>query len=202
MNDWKNDPDRAAIEHIVRPLKKQFRLDDTFEERVMSAVHAEALARVDAVNGGTRAHENWWRRRYTLRFTALGGLALAASIMGVIYLGSLSLASPTLDPQSGPQSAVSPKSEVPVHFILVSESASQVYLVGDFNGWSRKKTPLTRGANQSAWTVTVPLEKGRHEYAFIVADENGEHWVADPLIPSVEDEFGTESSIVSVGATS
>jgi hypothetical protein len=188
MSDWQNDSDRAAIENIVRPLKKPFRLDDTFEVRVMSAVHAEALAKVDAVHSRENPGERWWQKRYTLRFTPLGGLAIAASIFGVMMLSTIRPAQ-NADVQN-------------VHFILVNESAKQVYLVGDFNGWSRKQTPLTRGANQGAWTVTVPLEKGRHEYAFIVADENGEHWVADPLTPAVEDEFGTESSIVSVGATS
>ena len=187
MNDWKNDADKAAVENIVRPLRKQFRLDDTFEVRVMSAVHAEALARIDDVHSGAR-DDRWWQRRYTLRFTPLGGLAIAASIFGVMLLSTIRPAQ-RADVQN-------------VHFILVNESAKQVYLVGDFNGWSRKQTPLTRSANQSAWTVTIPLEKGRHEYAFIVADENGEHWIADPLTPAVEDEFGTESSIVSVGATS
>lgn len=188
MSDWQNESDRAAIENIVRPLKKAFRLDDTFEVRVMSAVHAEALAKIDAVHSREHPDERWWQKRYTLRFTPLGGLAIAASIFAVVALSTIRPAE-----NAGVQN---------VHFILVNESAKQVYLVGDFNGWAKKETPLTRAANRNAWTVTVPLEKGRHEYAFIVTDENGEHWVADPLTPAVEDEFGTESSIVSVGATS
>ena len=75
MSDWQNDSDRAAIENMVRPLKKPFRLDDTFEVRVMSAVHAEALAKIDAVHSGEHPNEHWWQKRYTLRFTPLGGLA-------------------------------------------------------------------------------------------------------------------------------
>jgi 1,4-alpha-glucan branching enzyme len=89
-----------------------------------------------------------------------------------------------------------------VHFILVNDQADQVYLVGDFNGWSKTQTPLVKAANNNSWTVSVPLTHGRHEYAFVVKDGAGEHWVADPLLPAVEDEFGTESSIVRVGSAS
>jgi hypothetical protein len=42
----------------------------------------------------------------------------------------------------------------------------------------------------------VRLPAGRHEYAFLV---DGERWVADPNAPSsIEDEFGVESSVVTV----
>jgi hypothetical protein len=204
MSDWNNDPDRAAIENIVRPLKEPVRLDDTFEVRVMSAVHASALAGIDAAHTKEREHTDsrWWNKSITIRFSALGGLAVAASIFGVIFLGAtmLSRRSPS-EVTATAATPVKPAGVQNVHFILVNGSARQVFLVGDFNGWSRKQTPLTRAANENAWTVSVPLTQGRHEYAFIVADENGEHWVADPLTPVVEDEFGTESSIVRVEPT-
>lgn len=202
MNDWKKDPDRAAIEHIVRPLQEPVRLDDSFEVRVMSAVHAATLARIDADHSDERKRNEtrWWNRPITLRFSALGGLAMAASLFGVIFLGATMLSRRAPEPAPAKVAAV-PADVQNVHFILVNGSAKQVFLVGDFNGWSRKDTPLVRAASQNAWTVTVPLSQGRHEYAFIVADENGEHWVADPLTPVVEDEFGTVSSIVRVGPT-
>lgn len=204
MNDWHKDPDRATIEQIVNRLKKPLRLDDAFELRVMSAVHAEAQAKIDA-GRSAQMREHWWSKRYTLRFTALGGVAAAASIAAVIALTSIAINRSSL-PQAAanPQSsmAVGPGAAVPAHFILVSENARQVYLVGDFNGWSRTQTPLRRTANQSAWTVSIPLSAGKHEYAFIVDDGSGQHWVADPLTQPVEDEFGTESSIVRVGPTS
>lgn len=199
MKDWENERESTGMQNIIAALKKPLHLDETFELRVMSAVHAEALAKIDArhAKGG---ENRWWNRRYTLRFTALGGIAAAASIIAVIALTStmVSRGSP------GPRSSVSQNSEfrIPVHFVLVNESAKQVYLVGDFNDWSKNQTPLKRTANQSAWTVAVPLQSGKHEYAFIVDDDNGEHWVADPLSTKVEDEFGTESSIVRVGPAS
>jgi len=200
MNDWEKDQESAGIENIVRALKKPLHLDETFELRVMSAVHAEALAKIDAGHS-KREDGHWWSKRYTLRFTALGGLAAAASIIAVIALAA------TLSNRAAPSSKAAVTQQPPsaaqtIHFVLVNESAKQVHLVGDFNNWSREKTPLVKGANHGTWIVSIPLTAGKHEYAFIVDDENGQHWVADPLSTKVTDEFGTESSIIRVGQTS
>jgi hypothetical protein len=196
MNDWQNEPRPAAIENIVRLLREHVRLDETFDVRVMSAVHAEALARVDAAHTertSSPTAAGWWRKQHTLRFSNLGALAIAASILAVIFLGST-----TLSRLPATTAAARPANAQNVHFILVDGAAQQVYLVGDFNGWSKTETPLVRAANGNSWTVAVPLSQGRHEYAFIVSDENGDRWVADPLGRIVEDEFGTESSVIRV----
>lgn len=196
MSDWQNESERAAMENIVRHLKKPFRLDDTFEVRVMSAVHAEALARIDA--DANRPGDSLWTRRYSLRFSALGALAMAASVIAVIGLTSFGISRLYDIPQSGTGTAAAIAAPVTSHFVLVNENADKVYLVGDFNGWRKNEIALTKSANRGAWTVSIPLTAGKHEYAFIVHDANGEHWIADPLTPKVEDEFGTESSIVRV----
>ena len=203
MKDWNEENDRASVEKITAHLREPVRLDETFDVRVMSAVHAEALARVDAIHNATRsAHESegpWWRRRYTVRFSAFGGLALAASIFGIMILGATMLTRQPVETAAPAGTAVTrPALRENVNFILVDGTAKQVWLVGDFNGWAKATTPLTRGANGQAWTVSVPLSHGRHEYAFIVSDENGERWIADPLTRVIEDEFGTESSVVRV----
>ena len=207
MKEWNEE---SAIEKVVAKLREPVRLDDTFEVRVMSAVHAEALAQCDAKMAEHEVQNQpiaaWWQRSYTLRFNALSGLAMAASIFGIMFLGATMLSRTHV---TAPVAQVASVTDTPkpapaqnVHFILVDGSARQVWLVGDFNGWSKKDTPLVRAANGNAWTVAVPLTQGRHEYAFIVADETGERWVADPLTRVHEDEFGTESSVVSVDGSS
>jgi hypothetical protein len=204
MMDWNDEPDRASVEKIVSRLRAPVKLDETFDVRVMSAVHAAALAQVDAQHVADEETENaaapWWRKRYTLRLSAWSGLALAASIFGVMLVGARAMSGSIA--HSPAVVAQRPPDVQKVSFILVSESANQVWLVGDFNGWAKKDIPLERTANGRAWTVSVPLTQGRHEYAFIVSDQNGEHWVADPLTPAVEDDFGTTSSIVRVETTS
>lgn len=197
MSVWNEENDRAFIEGVVKPLSEPVRLDDGFDLRVMSAVHSAALAPHDDV-----PVRNSWNRRYTFSLTPIGALAIAASFIGAVFIGTLLLNARTQASSSHTVAAKAPAQPVePVHFILVIESARQVWLVGDFNGWSKTQTPLVRAANGNAWTVSLPLQPGRHEYAFIVIDSTGERWTADPLLPARQDEFGTESSIVQVGPT-
>lgn len=208
MNDWNDEPSRASIEKIIDELRKPIHLDETFDVRVMSAVHAEALAQCDARmaegDDAREAQRAWWRRSYTIRLSPLAGLALAASIFGLMFLGSATLSRRETSTASSTVAKAATQRSLPpeqdVHFILVDGSAKQVWLVGDFNAWTKHQTALVRGANGNTWTVSLPLRQGRHEYAFIVSDENGDRWVADPLTRVHEDEFGTESSVVSVGA--
>jgi len=45
----------------------------------------------------------------------------------------------------------------------------------------------------------VPLAPGRYRYAFLV---DGSRWLADPAAPRArDDEFGTPSSVVTVGGS-
>lgn len=195
MMDWNDEPDRASMDKVITRLQAPVTLDETFDVRVMSAVHAAALASIDERASVEPETTHWWSRRFTVRFTAIGALAMAASVAGIVLLSSAMLWK-TIDDLAPKRTAKAQN----VHFILVNDRADQVFLVGDFNGWSKTQTPLVRAANNNSWTVSVPLTQGRHEYAFVVKDDAGEHWVADPLLPAVEDEFGTESSIVRVGS--
>ena len=195
MMDWNDEPDRASMDKVITRLQAPVTLDETFDVRVMSAVHAAALASIDERASVEPETTHWWSRRFTVRFTAVGALAMAASVAGIVLLSSAMLWK-TIDDLAPKRTAKAQN----VHFILVNDRADQVFLVGDFNGWSKTQTPLVRAANNNSWTVSVPLTQGRHEYAFVVKDDAGEHWVADPLLPAVEDEFGTESSIVRVGS--
>lgn len=197
MSEWKEENDRAFIEGVVKPLREPVRLDDGFDLRVMSAVHSAALAPHDDVPA-----KKGWNRRYTFSLTPIGAMAIAASFIGAVFIGSFLLpARIQVSPARSVASNAPRRVTEPAHFILVNGSAQQVWLVGDFNGWSRTQTPLVRAANGSAWTVSLALQPGRHEYAFIVVDSTGERWTADPLLPAREDEFGTESSIVQIGPT-
>jgi 1,4-alpha-glucan branching enzyme len=57
--------------------------------------------------------------------------------------------------------------------------------------------PMTRGAVEGLWTVTVPLAAGSYQYAFVI---DGTTWMSDPAAPiALEDEFGAPSSVVRIG---
>ncbi|HXF25368.1 MAG TPA: isoamylase early set domain-containing protein, partial [Gemmatimonadaceae bacterium] len=74
--------------------------------------------------------------------------------------------------------------------------AQTVSLVGDFNAWARRATPLV-AVKPGVWSTQVALPAGRHEYAFVV---DGKHWVADPSSERLADDFDTPSSVVTVGS--
>ena len=195
MTNWDEGADRATVDKIAGPLRSPVRLDDTFESRVMSEVYAENFVLEE---GGGKDHPAvdttsipWWRKQYSLRVSPLGILAFAASLLVAIVGGSAIFG----------RTAAKPQDSETVRFVFVDGSAQQVWIVGDFNSWTRKETPLVRTVNGNAWTISIPLTNGRHEYAFIVRDENGERWVADPLATTVRDDFGTESSVLRVGAS-
>ena len=80
-------------------------------------------------------------------------------------------------------------------FVLVAPQAASVSLVGDFNDWDPARSPMQTA--QGVWATTVPLPPGRYRYAFLV---NGVEWRADPGAPRArDDEFGTPSSVITVG---
>ena len=62
-----------------------------------------------------------------------------------------------------------------VKFSLDSPNASEVFLVGDFNGWNEKKHPMRKNAN-GVWEKIVMLYPGRYEYKFLVDGK----WELDP----------------------
>src|SRR5690348_1381656 len=81
-----------------------------------------------------------------------------------------------------------------VAFTLSAPYASTVTLVGDFNDWDPKSTPLTHV--DGAWSVRVRLRPGLYNYAFVV---DGSRWLSDPTAPNVHvDDFGSPNSVITV----
>lgn len=82
-----------------------------------------------------------------------------------------------------------------VTFTCRAPDAKAVFLAGDFNGWSATIQPLERGAD-GAWSLTVALTPGDHEYKFVVDGA----WQEDADNPRRKaDPFGGSNSLVSVG---
>jgi hypothetical protein len=183
-----NDP---FIERIAKPLRAPERPDATFEARAMSAVLAAARSEAEATS-----RRSWWLRPRMLHLSPIASLAMAAGFAGLVLAGSMLFGSRT--DQQVVQATAQVDTVHVVRFVLVDPSAREVALVGAFNQWQKGAT-LMSASGQGVWTVEVPLTPGRHEYAFVVVDQRGERWVADPLGLTVRDEFGTESSVISVG---
>ena len=72
--------------------------------------------------------------------------------------------------------------------------ASSVHLVGAFNHWDPKATPM-RYLKRGVFQATLELEPG-HEYQFRYLI-NGEHWCNDSEADSyIPNEYGAENCVV------
>jgi hypothetical protein len=186
----------AFAERVATHLRQPERLQQSFDERLMDRVRAEARQSYSRNNPRTAS---WWR---TQRFSPLGAVALAAGVSMFAALSTLAVGSRFwADSSVSPAviaAANAPRTDTVnvVRFVFVDSNARSVELVGDFNEWARGATELKRSGAPGVWSVSVPLSPGRHEYAFII---DGSQWVADPLAVKSTDDFGTESSLIRVG---
>lgn len=192
----------AFAERIAGPLRRPERLDPSFDDRVMRRVEVEAPGLYARVRPTTA---RWWKTERVVRLSPLAAVALAAGVSMFVALSTLALGSRAWNNRGNPAVAASTHSAAVhsdtvnlVRFVFVDSNARRVELVGDFNEWAKGTTQLRPSGAPGVWTVSVPLSPGRHEYAFII---NGSRWVADPLAVKSSDDFGTESSVIRVGAT-
>lgn len=196
-----------TIDRVRRALKPLPPTDAQAVARVLSAVHGRT----------PQPTPRWrefldWMRAPSLSFAAAGGLAVAALFVGYMLSGT----APTLrGPNStAPTAAVAPspamaeslpvvavattvdaERAVPVQFVLDFPSAASVSVVGDFNDWTIDQAPMQKFAG-GAWSVTIPVKPGRHEYAFVV---DGKKWMADPRATKAKDnDFGKPGSVIVV----
>lgn len=85
-------------------------------------------------------------------------------------------------------------------FRVWAPQVSSVHVVGDFNGWDPKATPLTRAANSDIWETFVPgLDQGSL-YKYVIETDVGELlWKADPFGFYAETCPGTASKLWDLG---
>jgi hypothetical protein len=84
-----------------------------------------------------------------------------------------------------------------VQLVLSAPGARTVRVVGDFNGWNDRQSPMARDDASGLWNVRLMLRPGRHVYAFVVNDTQ---WVRDPRAAAAPDaDFGRPGSVLLVG---
>ena len=83
----------------------------------------------------------------------------------------------------------------PTQFILTDPTAKRVVVIGDFNDWDANATPMVYDTTHGAWSVTIPLMPGLHQYQFLL---DGTRHVNDPVAPQMSGDFGSPNSVVTV----
>lgn len=218
MEPGVDDPGLEAFaRRISAPLRQVELPADDFGARLEARLRREQADQVLRVvrNDLPRAPQQDIPRRpaadlprapRTVRLSPVTGFLAAASLTLAVSLGAWwggQRAAGTVD--AAPPVVASAPAAAParvdtvrvVQFVFVAPGAQQVTLVGDFNDWRPEATPMSADAARGLWTVEVPLAPGRHQYAFVV---DGARWVADPRAPrAVEDDFGTPSSVITIG---
>ncbi len=142
------------------------------------------------------------------RWLSYAAIAAAACVFGYLARGTARSAAPApATAPTAPSSTSAPGVQLAAdadavmrplawQFVFRGEGAHHVALVGDFNGWNARATPLTRAPGGDLWSVTVPLMPGRHAYAFMVDDTA---FVLDPQAPVSRDpDLGSRESVVVV----
>ena len=80
-------------------------------------------------------------------------------------------------------------------FSVRTESASEVYIVGDFNHWSVSEQSRLWEKEKGIWQKKVFLGPGKHRYKFII-DGN---WVTDPSNDHIEpNPYGGVDSVLEI----
>jgi Carbohydrate-binding module 48 (Isoamylase N-terminal domain) len=182
------EPEIAQLAQVLRDEPAW--LDQEFDGRIMARIRRTPRARLLSLR-------SWWLRPRAIQVSPLGLLAagtLAVLVLVAGYLHPTNLSRVTT--LMGPAARIEPGQMV--QFALAAPGASQVMLVGDFNGWDVRATPLQPVGAAGVWAVEVPLTQGRHEYAFVV---DGREWRPDPTAPRAPaNEYGPPNSVLTVGA--
>jgi hypothetical protein len=203
-----SEHDDRLIEEIAAELRRPSSASVAAKARIM------AIVRADAAAARARAPRRWaWLTApRTVRISPLAGLAAAAGVAALVVMARVA-PHPTVRRDARTAAAAAPvvaaapvarltASGAPevVQFVLVAPKATRVTLVGDFNGWDARATPLHEDLARGVWTATVRLAAGRHVYAFVVDDRK---WLADPTAPRAPDnDFGSPNSVIMVGEPS
>ena len=83
--------------------------------------------------------------------------------------------------------------EKTVEFRLSMPQARTVCVVGTFNDWDTKRTPMQKDG--TGWKANIPLAPGRYEYRFVADGQ----WLSDPNAKeSVGNDFGSTNSVLVV----
>jgi 1,4-alpha-glucan branching enzyme len=77
----------------------------------------------------------------------------------------------------------------------VAPDADSVSVIGTFSDW--QPVPMTFDAAHGAWSVSLPVPVGNHQYQYVL---NGTTHVTDPRAPQANGDFGSPNSVLTISA--
>src|SRR5262249_54097531 len=181
--------DGGWLDEVRRDYRRAAPTADAGRERLLERLAAEPAPR--------RAQPNPFRWLGQQSLSVQGGIACAALLLAAASgIGAFRELDRAAGVRRAPASAAAP-GEGTVTFALRAPQVSSVALVGDFNAWDPRATPMQRQGQGDLWTTQVELASGLHSYAYVI---DGRQWQPDPGAPlSPEAPFGVQSSVIVVG---
>lgn len=86
-----------------------------------------------------------------------------------------------------------------VLFVQPMSVGKQVFIAGDFNGWSAMSLPMTKNDRLGVYERLVQIPPGRWQYRLVIDG----HWTHDSVNPNTQSNpFGGLNSILDIPATS
>ena len=85
---------------------------------------------------------------------------------------------------------------IPVVLAVDMPDAHSVQVVGSFNNWVPQPCSLNKDNGSTRWTVTLQLQAGRYEYAFLV---DGKHMPHPHAEFYQDDGFGNQNTVLALG---
>lgn len=87
--------------------------------------------------------------------------------------------------------------QVWARFVYPHEQATSVAVAGDFNDWEPQPlVPRTLADGRTVWTGLISMERGEHEYMYLIDDEE---WVTDPYaVEQRDDGFGAQNAVLNL----
>lgn len=193
-----NDERDELIERAVEALSAMPMVKPGMVARTLLAVRA---AHTRPVPFWRRA--SWWAADTAVSARAAGLLIGASLAVGFVMRGSVTRtgevavipAAPDM-PMQAAANRGGDAQPTPVALVFEQANATSVTVVGDFNGWNPKATPMERIGPRGPWSATVLAKPCRHTYAFLV---DGTTLVADPLAPvTTTTAYGGDASVMMV----
>ncbi|MGQ0639724.1 MAG: hypothetical protein ACT4P6_02985 [Gemmatimonadaceae bacterium] len=190
------------LDSSLHPLVDTLRVLPESDPRAIKRV----LARIRQADGMPNARRRALRRHFADRagwwaaaavFVLGAGVALfSRSAERAQISDAPPIQSPAPAADTGGDEGVPADRMVAREFVIESDQARRVALVGDFNQWNPQRHRLHQDSRTKRWYITVQLPAGLHKYAFIVNDSV---WTPDPsAVRTIDRDFGVTSSLVLV----
>jgi hypothetical protein len=133
----------------------------------------------------------WARLPRTVTFNLLHLAPAMAACALLVFL-----ALPAHEKQNGNAVLSQASGLIPVRFALDKPDAHSVQVVGSFNGWVPQPCLLDKDNGSTRWTLTLQLQPGRYEYAFLVDGKSMPHPDAEF---NQDDGFGNKNTVLALG---